>query len=102
MSIFIGKTGQSIYDVAFMCYGEYDVLKLMSENSFITDVNYSDFGGKTINYTSVNNNASFFNGLSNKIMNTGAFNPVFISTNSKQFQDGISFEFMDGIIYEFQ
>ena len=37
----------------------------MSENSFISDVNYSDFGGKTINYTSVNNNASFFNGLSN-------------------------------------
>lgn len=73
MSIFIGKSGQNIFDVAFMCYGNYDVLKLISENSFINDVNYTDFAGKTINYTSVKNNASFYNGLNNKIMNTGAF-----------------------------
>lgn len=73
MSIFIGKSGQNIFDIAFMCYGEYNVLKLMAENSFITDVNYTDFAGKKINYTAVKNNASFYNGLSHKIMNTGTF-----------------------------
>ena len=88
MSVFIGKNGQSVYDVAFMCYGEYDVLKLMSENSFITDVNYSDFAGKTINYTSVKNNASFFNGLTNKIMNTGVFVPTYSLSNFLLKEDG--------------
>lgn len=71
MSKLIGKTGQSIFDVAFMCYGSYDVLRLMSENPFIEDLNYSDFAGKTISYTPVNNNATFVLGLENKIINTG-------------------------------
>lgn len=71
MSTITGKEGQSIYDVAFMCYGTYDILKLMSENTFITDINYSDFAGKTINYTPVKNNGSFVMGLQNKIINTG-------------------------------
>ena len=53
-----------------MCYGEYDVLKLMSENSFITDVNYTDFAGKTINYTAKLNNAQYALGLLKKVANT--------------------------------
>ena len=71
MSLIIAKTGQNIFDVAFTCYGEYNVLKLMAENSFITDLAYTDFAGKTINFTPTKNNASFAQGLSKKIMNTG-------------------------------
>ena len=102
MSVFIGKSGQSIFDVAYMCYGQYDVLKLISENPFISDVNYSDFGGKKINYTPVNTNGSYVNGLSSRIMNTGAYNASFVVTNNKEFQDGIFFEFMDGTPYSFE
>lgn len=68
---FIGKRGMSIYDIAFMCYGNYDILKLINENPFITDVNYSDFAGKTINYTIDKNNTLFALGLTNNVSNTG-------------------------------
>ena len=102
MSIFIGKSGQSIFDVAFMCYGEYDVLKLIKENSFITDVNYSNFGGKTINYTGSKTNGSYANGLNSQIMNTGSYNASYVITSNKQFQDGLYFEFQDGTTYSFE
>ena len=102
MSIFISKSGQSIFDVAFMCYGEYDVLKLIKENPFISDVNYSYFGGKTINYTSTKTNGSYANGLSSRIMNTGSYNASYVVTSNKQFQDGLFFEFQDGTTYFFE
>lgn len=71
MNFLIGKESQSIFDIAFICYGSYDVLRLVSENDFITDLNYSDFSGKKISYTSTNNNAKFILGLENKTPNTG-------------------------------
>lgn len=71
MKTLVGSTGQNIFDIAFMCYGSYDVLKLMSENPFITDLSYNDFAGKTIQYTPVKNNATFANGLSSGAVNTG-------------------------------
>lgn len=71
MKTIIASQGQSIFDLAFICYGSYDVLKLMQENPFITDLTYTDFAGKTIKYTPTNNNATFANGLSSRVVNTG-------------------------------
>ncbi|CAB4126655.1 hypothetical protein UFOVP87_3 [uncultured Caudovirales phage] len=68
---FTAKDGMSIYDIAFMCYGAYDILKLINENPWITDVNYSEFAGKTITYTSDSNNVLSALNLTNKIASTG-------------------------------
>jgi hypothetical protein len=74
MKTIIASQGQSIFDLAFICYGSYDVLKLMQENPFIKDLTYTDFAGKTIKYTPTNNNATFANGLSSRVVNTGNLN----------------------------
>lgn len=36
MKTIIASQGQSIFDLAFICYGSYDVLKLMQEKQLNT------------------------------------------------------------------
>lgn len=68
--ILIGKENQSIQDIAFICYGSYDVVRLMKENPWITDINYQDFAGKQITYTVDKNNGTYALGLSSSIPST--------------------------------
>jgi hypothetical protein len=90
---FIAQTGQSVFDLASLAYGDNTaIIQLKTENPFL-DINSNNYGGLKINYTPTLNSNYAKQQLIKLIPASACFKDN--KNNYLQQEDGFDFELED-------